>query len=203
MESVAVANGTDGFVEIKTKEDETNELPFANLTAHSDNKQQLAHPEATGTKDVTTDSLCVEGERTDFATPQADEGERNLTSLGGFASWFHPGMVHILQHCGNFLCSRLPETPLPQYFNQVQAAMCRVDWTGVAYNASIALLSTLLLGLLIENRRMGHEVKKKQEEIKKLMMALMNFQEMWSPNRAARVPILRHTGLTHSPYHPY
>lgn len=41
--------------------------------------------------------------------------------------------------------------------------MCRVDWKGVAYSAGLAVLSALVVGLFVQNRRLSHELRKKHE----------------------------------------
>lgn len=37
------------------------------------------------------------------------------------------------------------------------------DWKGMALNAGLALLSSLVVGLFVQNRRLGYEVRRKNE----------------------------------------
>lgn len=188
-------------------EDMSGDRPVASPRAVGGNLQHLLGVEADLPTEKIKDSTCVEDETTDMTNLEgcfhADKGIQGCFSLSRFAAWVQHGIVHAFQCCGNLVWSMFPETPVLRYYNQVQFAMNRVDWTGVARNASIALLSALVFGLAIENQRMSQEVKKKQEEISKLMMALMNFQELWSSHRATRVPILRHTGFAQLANNPY
>lgn len=47
--------------------------------------------------------------------------------------------------------------------SQVNIAMFRADWKEVAYSTGLAVLSALVVGLFVQNRRLSLEVRKKHE----------------------------------------
>ncbi|GMH33040.1 hypothetical protein BSKO_00874 [Bryopsis sp. KO-2023] len=80
------------------------------------------------------------------------------------------------------------------YLRPLQAIFGERDWRGLARNAGVAMLSAMVLGLFVRNRKLAHELKRKHEEVTRLMVTLMNFQELWNSNRS-NGPVLRHTGI--------
>lgn len=106
------------------------------------------------------------------------------------------GLFHWLMRQWTVLIRDLPlKGILGLYVRPIQAIFGKKDWRGMARNAGVAMLSAMVLGLFIRNRKLAHELKRKQEEVTRLMVTLMNFQELWNSNRS-NGPVLRHTSIT-------
>lgn len=105
------------------------------------------------------------------------------------------GLVQWLLRQWNVLVSGWPLKGFASlYIRPVWAILGDRDWKAIA---GVAMLSAMALGLFVKNRKLAHELKRKQEEVTRLMVTIMNFQELWNSNRS-NGPVLRHAGISHS-----
>lgn len=74
------------------------------------------------------------------------------------------------------------------------SAINDVNWRAFSRNAGMAMMSAVAVGLIVRNRKLAFDLRRKQEEVTRLMVALMNFQELWAANRS-HAPVLRHASL--------
>ncbi|CAD7700827.1 unnamed protein product [Ostreobium quekettii] len=198
--------GVDSFVDVGAAEGAFSEMSFESPKgAQSGGEQTLVPDESLGMEEVGSHAKAGPQEEGKVA-PQVDaKSLKGAAEVAGGLFWLSPKMHRIVQRCTALAMGLLPNGTGPQLLSMVELTVSRVDWKGVAYGASLAMLSAVIVGLLVQNRRLNNEVRKKQEEVTRLMKAVMNFQELWSSHRSGKMPILRHTNFTNFPpsHHPF
>jgi len=181
-----------------------SEMSFDSPTVVKDTPQQHLAPD---------DSTSLGGKAPELQAGESDAGEpaakavsglKDSTDLVGGTLWLAPKMQQIFQRWTAVILDLLPQTTGSHCLSAVNIAMFRADWKEVAYSTGLAVLSALVVGLFVQNRRLSLEVRKKHEEVSRLMKALMNFHELWSSHRMGKVPILRHANFSHIvPHRPF
>eukprot|EP00803_Ostreobium_quekettii_P000149 evm.model.scf_11.28 EVM.evm.TU.scf_11.28 scf_11:243670-247412(+) len=188
--------GVDSFEDIKSTEGAFSELSFESPKC----AQRGIQPNS-AVEELPKLEAPVK-EESDAALTEEGKSLEVATDLAGGLFWMWPRVHQIVQRWTALAMGLLPSGMVPHWLSMADVAMPSLDWKGVAYGAGLAVLSAMVVGLVFQNRRLHNEVRKKQEEVTRLMKAVMNFQELWSTHRTGKTPILRHTNFTHiEPHH--
>lgn len=196
--------GMESFQDVRLAEGAFSEMSFDSPTVLKDAPQQHRAPDDLFSLGGTPLESKAGGSNAGKPATKADSGLEGSSDLPDETLWLGPKTHQFFQRWTAVIMDLLPQMTGSHCLSVVNVAMCRVDWKGVAYNAGLAVLSALVVGLFVQNRRLTHELRKKHEEVSRLMKALMNFQELWSSHRMGKVPIIRHANFSHvTPHRPF
>lgn len=194
--SERLLKGIESFDDIRSAEGAFSELSFDSPTAPREVALCSSATEilmSSGSSQVETQHGGTASQKmaTEVESPMGNNME-----LPGGTFWLIPRVPKLVYQWTSVIINLLPSFGVPQSTSLAKTkTRSQVGWKGMALNAGLALLSSLVVGLFVQNRRLGCEVKRKNEEVSRMMNTLANFQELWSSHRMGKVPILRHTSF--------